>query len=333
MKYIKIFVHFFSAACVSGLRFLNVRQWVTTFPSGPAGLEEDKKPCGKYVFLGELDLYMQSPGPDSIPGVHKKTGLPVASLRKKSNELSNIVNSYVQKFLKLPAAFLLLVGVLLTGVSVAPAAGESLEIDIYGPGQSSANLFIAPLISAENGPWKDVGEQTLFYLEENLSFLPFLNQFNGTEIIGGADISGYQARDIDFKRLGLSKVDILITSMVKKKEKALAGIELRAFDVFSGRMLLGKGYSPRNKEQVKLAARKFSADLLEELTGEGDLFFTDIAFACKGDNGVKEICLTSLPGGNVRQLTELRGISTSPAFSGDGSRIVFSYLSKDRHRL
>lgn len=213
-----------------------------------------------------------------------------------------------------------------------PAAKDALEIDIHGPGQQSANLYLAPLFS-EDEQVRELGEKALHRLEENLSFVPFLSPVNGTELVGGREIAGFQARDIDFKRLGLSRVDLLITCVAEKKEDALAGVAFRAFDVFSGRMILGKGYTLQEEEQAAQAAKRFSADFLEKLAGAGNIFSTEIAFARKKEDGSKEICLTSLPGGEVRAVTDLQGVCTSPAFSADGSRLVFSLLGSDRHRL
>ena len=213
-----------------------------------------------------------------------------------------------------------------------PAAGDALHIDIHGPGQKSANLYVAPLFS-EGEAVRGTGDKAVGYLKENLFFAPFLNQVNGTELVGGKELAGFQARDIDFKRLQLSRVDVLITAVAREEKNALAGVAFRAFDVFSGRMILGKGYTLIREEQASLAARKFSVDLVEKLAGSGGLYQARIAFSRKNPDGTKDICLTRIPGRDVRQITELPGISTSPAFSPDGSRVVFSNMSRDGHRL
>ncbi len=221
----------------------------------------------------------------------------------------------------------------LSGAKTTRAASDALQIDIYGPGQSKANLYIAPLQVHNNGTWEKVGQIVRKYVKKDLSLLPFLNQVNGTQLVGKGPVSGVQARDIDFRRLGLSEADILLTSLAREKKNALAAVEIRAYNVFSGKMIVGKGYTLRNKGQIPLAARKFSADLLRELTGDGSFYRTRIAFVRKHSGKSKNICLTSVLGEDVRQVTDFEGVSTSPAISGDGKRLVFSYLGKKRHKM
>jgi len=98
-------------------------------------------------------------------------------------------------------------------------------------------------------------------------------------------------------------------------------LELRLFDVFEGRMMLGKRYVG-HKDTARLMINRFTNEILYLLTGEPGIFGTQIAFVGMS-GGHKEIFLTEFGGEEAVQLTNNRDDSTWPVFSPDGGKIAY----------
>jgi TolB protein len=95
----------------------------------------------------------------------------------------------------------------------------------------------------------------------------------------------------------------------------------------SGAQVIGKLYfGPLNEEGARKVAREFAADILTQF-GLKSLLGTKIYFVRGSRGGNKEIWVMDYDGSNQRQITHYNTISTMPAVSPDGARVVFtSYL-------
>ena len=224
--------------------------------------------------------------------------------------------------------FLFFFAVILFPVRSASAA-DTLSIDIFGPGQTAVNLYQAAPMFEEKGKGLPEPASSLDdHIRANLAFVPFFNQISAAELLEGGRLTGYRGDDVDFKKLRLGKVDLLLTT----GWVAPYGVELRAYEVFTGRLVVGKAYTLAGPDQTGLVATRFCSALMEALTGRGGFFTSRIAFARKTGR-IKEVFSVSAVGGNARQETDLKGISTSPAWSVDGRRIVFVHMDGTTHRL
>ncbi len=216
-------------------------------------------------------------------------------------------------------------------------AGDVLTVDIYGPGQTKVNLFIAdPLPREASVPLSAVPENapaTLQqYIQSFCAFLPFFAMVPGRDVVGGPSPGGYLAQQIDFGRFKLSRVDVLVTAAWQPQHAGLGDVELRAFEVFSGRLIIGRGYTVQNRQQLPEVAARFCADLMEALTGRGDFFRSNLAFV-KRDGQRKQIFMSTAQGVGVQQITNLDGVCMSPSWSHDGQRLVFAFLDQKGHSI
>jgi TolB protein len=109
--------------------------------------------------------------------------------------------------------------------------------------------------------------------------------------------------------------------------------EIRAFEVYSKNMVVGRGYVLARPEQIAKAANRFCADLMEHLTGKSAFFRSRLAFVRKRGTGDKQICVSSPQGHFLNQITDLDGVCLSPSWSWDGRSLVFSFVGQDRHEL
>jgi TolB protein len=225
---------------------------------------------------------------------------------------------------------------LMTVLLVCSAAGEGVSqrmaIDIHGPGQKKINIFLAGPTTFTGGaataPWSDIPRLTNGYL----SFLPFLTIVPGKNILGGAEPGGYQASQIDFRKYSLSNVDLLMTSAYEARPGAQGRIELRVYEIFTQRLVLGRAYMIDDEKQLDQAVRRFCSELMEALAGNGEFFRSRLAFVRKdGEN--KEIWSVTPFGTALTQLTSLSGLNLNPSWSRDGRSMVFTHINSGGHRL
>lgn len=222
---------------------------------------------------------------------------------------------------------------LLVLVGSSPAlAQQTLSIDIFGPGQHQLNLVMAkPLNLAQGLPEPSEAWTLDEHLRSYLGFMPFLRLVPASEVLGGNVLTGVTAQDIDFRRFRLDRVDLVLTAGWGGNA-GLGPVELRVYETFEQRLVLGKAYSGVTREELPEVAARFCADLMEALTGQGDFFRSSLAVVkTHGQN--KELWAASPLGQGLRQLTNLGGLSMSPAWSRDGRTLAFTLIVDNRHYL
>ena len=161
-------------------------------------------------------------------------------------------------------------------------AQDTLALEIQGPGQARMNIVQSKPFADGNMP---ADAQYLNELiRKNLAFMPFLKVMSDSDILGGATLPGPKAEQIDFKPFSLAKVDLLVTS-VWKPGKGLGDVELRAFEVYSQKLLLGKVYSSVTRDQLPEVADRFCMELMALLTGQGTIFKAKLAFVKPSGKG------------------------------------------------
>ena len=227
-----------------------------------------------------------------------------------------------------------LLAALLLVLAWQPAFGQkAMRIDIYGPGQKQLNLYLAPLQPRETdkAPPEDIAilEQTL---STNMSFLPFIHQMAAEDILGPKTLKGTTAQEIDFKRFNLSQADLLLSASWEPKGGDTLQIELRAFDVYTRKLLVGRGYTITESYQVVEAVNRFCAQLMKHLTGRNGFFRSTLAFVRK-NSGHKEIWTATPQGYKPRQITNFQEYCLSPAWKWDGSSLAFTLVGQDTHEL
>lgn len=99
-------------------------------------------------------------------------------------------------------------------------------------------------------------------------------------------------------------------------------IAFRFFDVTSGRQLLASTYEVE-PEQARGAAHKFADALVEFLTGKPGIFQTRIA-AIRKLGSKREVWLLNMDGTDAGPLTGNGSINLLPAWTPDGSTILFT---------
>lgn len=225
---------------------------------------------------------------------------------------------------------LILVALLSTFATLAHGQ-DNLAVEIHGPGQARMNIVQSQPFADGNMPADAQYLQEL--IRKNLAFMPFLKVMNESDILGGAKLSGPTAEQIDFKPFSLAKSDLLITA-VWRPGKGLGDIELRAYEVFSQKLLLGKIYNGVARADLPEVADRFCMELMALLTGQGSIFKSKLAFVRPTGKG-KDIWVVGAMGRDLAQITRYGelGMAISPAWSFDGGRIAFTLIGSSSHYL
>ncbi len=99
-------------------------------------------------------------------------------------------------------------------------------------------------------------------------------------------------------------------------------MEVRLFDVFWGRQILGKRIIGDIRDYRYLMHR-LGNEIIRKLTGHAGIFLTRLAFV-GNETGNKEIYMSDYDGHNVRKITNDRSIALLPRWSPDGIRIMYN---------
>ncbi len=136
---------------------------------------------------------------------------------------------------------------------------------------------------------------------------------------------GLQANEIDFKKWTGIGAQALVKGGLQLDGGNLV-MQLRLFDPSTGETLVGKEYKVE-KKNYRAAAHRFMDEIMLALTGEKGIFSTKIAVAC-GKVGQKEIYVMDVDGQNMVPITKNKSINVSPAWSADGTQLVFTSYMK-----
>ena len=124
--------------------------------------------------------------------------------------------------------------------------------------------------------------------------------------------------------------ELLVTGGVQVQDN-LVEIELRLYDTFKEKLLVGKRYKGNIADERRII-RRFCSEVIYTLTGDRGIFDTEISFVSTG-SGNKEIYTCEFDGYNPRQLTHTKSITLSPAWSSDGEWIAYTSYEKGKPDL
>ncbi len=216
-----------------------------------------------------------------------------------------------------------------TAVLANKTAYAAMQIDIYGPGKNMVNLALATPLSGPSTAATGNAPNLQNAIQQNLSFLPFMNLVKSGSVLGGTVLAGYEPPSLDFKRFQLAGSDILVTSYWPNNNT----IQVRAFETNSGNRIFGKEYNDIDNDNIIRMADTICADFLQTLIGSGDFFRSTLAFIKKGGKLRSDVWLVTPTGRNLRQVTREKGMAMSPSWSPDGRFIVFTHIDERSHGL
>jgi TolB protein len=228
---------------------------------------------------------------------------------------------------------ILIIACLLAGlVFISIPAQARVYIDINQPFARKIPLAIPDFVPMEKeGPNpKELSQDLVRTLAENLDLSGLFILQDKRTFLEVNKYAGIIETDINFKDWLMIGSELLIKGAFELKGDELV-LEIRLFDVFEGRLLIGKRYSSVVQDSVAMINR-FINDVLLALTGEKGVFGSLIAFVGEKD-GQKEIYFTRFGWKDIFEVTANKSINLSPVFSRKGDEIAYISYKNGRPQL
>ena len=158
-------------------------------------------------------------------------------------------------------------------------------------------------------------------LQEMLDFSGYFKMLDRASFLYNSQSSGITEKDLNFPNWTAVGAELLITGGLQIQGDQMV-VELRLFDTFKAKLLIGKRYRGSIQDQ-RTMMRRFCSEVLLVLTGNPGFYDSQLAFVSTG-SGHKEIYFCDFDGSNVRQITRKRSITSFPAWSSDGRYLAFT---------
>ena len=215
---------------------------------------------------------------------------------------------------------------LLCAMLTIPAFGQ--DVHIVSVDDLDARIPIAV------PPFAAVSPDLVPIAEEMAEVIAFDLDFSGMFIILDEQDypENFRGLEPDVARLDreawrATRAEHLVYGVLQQEGDQLVA-QFRLFDLFSMDQIVGQELRV-DRQHPRLAAHRFSEEVIRYLTGTPGIGTTEIVFSA-GPMGEKELYIADYDGANVRQITRHGSISIMPKLSPDGNRIA--YLSyKDRY--
>lgn len=159
-------------------------------------------------------------------------------------------------------------------------------------------------------------------LADTLKFTGFFKILDPAGFLENPQKTGITPPYVQFKNWTAVGAELLITGGLRFGDDIMQ-MELRLYDTFKSRLVVGKRYRGLIKDQRKII-RRFCNEVIYALTGKQGIFASKIGFVSNG-SGNKEIYTCDFDGFNPKQITRNKTITLSPAWSSDGK--WFAYTS------
>ncbi|MBW1988127.1 MAG: Tol-Pal system beta propeller repeat protein TolB [Deltaproteobacteria bacterium] len=216
--------------------------------------------------------------------------------------------------------FPVLAALLAAAALFPPPGAAKTYITIQDPFLRAIPLAIPVFLSGEGRAAAKAAYQATEEITEALDFTRFFNILPQKSYI--ADLSkGVAAKHLNFKDWTAIGAELLITGKATVQDDVLV-LELRLFDTYSQKLLVGKRYKGGLGDRRRMILR-FAAKVVRELTGSAGIFDTRIAFVSTATNN-KEIYTCDFDGKNIQQVTKDESIALFPAWSRDGSHLAYT---------
>jgi TolB protein len=166
-------------------------------------------------------------------------------------------------------------------------------------------------------------------LAETLAFTGYFEILNRKAFLIGPGFDAAVA-NVNFHNWTSIGAELLVTGGVLI-ENNMIEMELRLYDTFKEKLLVGKRYKGYIDDQRKMIHR-FCDEAIYALTGKRGIFDTEIAFVSTS-SGAKQIYICDFDGYNPRRITHTNSITLTPAWSSDGKWIAYTSYARGKPDL
>jgi len=202
------------------------------------------------------------------------------------------------------------------------AAEEYEYIDISNPFLRKIPTAIPGFKNVSgNAKGRDLSIELADSVSKTLEFTGYFEMLDHGAFLADPNDPKIVAQEINFRNWTVIGSELLVTGSVALEE-AYMELELRMFDTFQEKLIVGKRYRGRIKNQLQMIHR-FCAEVMYHLTGNRGVFNSQIAFVSKR-NSQKEIFISAFDGYNPRQFTSHNDITLFPAWSSDAQFMAYT---------
>jgi TolB protein len=218
--------------------------------------------------------------------------------------------------------YIFIIGVILITFGPATCWAEYDVIDITKPFLRKIPLAV-PLFKnvSETAEEKQLSEAAADFLSDTLEFTGYFKILDRGSFLFDPERSGVTMSTMNFQNWTVVGAELLVTGFYEAKDDRIS-VELRLFDTFKARRVIGKKYTGSKTNQRSIILR-FCGDVINYLTGNRGIFGSKIAFVSNG-SGNKEIYTCAFDGYDPRRLTHNNAITLFPAWSTDGKWMAFT---------
>jgi TolB protein len=226
---------------------------------------------------------------------------------------------YLRSFLLVALGFFIMIPMSALGQS---GADQYEYIDISNPFLRKIPLAV-PMFKNVTGTAEEnqLSKSSSELLAASLDFTGYFKILDQQAFLFDPAKDGVLTPQINFANWTVLGAELLITGLFEVSDGKIV-VELRLFDTFKAKRILGKKYAGRLADQRKIIHR-FCSEVIQYLAGHPGPFASKIAFVSTG-TGNKEIYSCEFDGYNPQQLTRNHSISLFPAWSSDGRYLAYT---------
>ncbi len=218
--------------------------------------------------------------------------------------------------------YIFIIGVMIITFGPEIGRAEYDVIDITKPFLRKIPLAV-PLFKNAGGSAEEKrsSETAADFLSDTLDFTGYFKTLDRGAFLFDPERNGVTLANLNFQNWTVVGAELLVTGYYELNNDNIS-IELRLFDTFKARRVLGKKYSGKVSNQRAIILR-FCSDVIHYLTGSKGIFGSKIAFVSNG-TGNKEIYICAFDGYDSRRLTVNNTITLFPAWSTDSKWLAFT---------
>ena len=194
---------------------------------------------------------------------------------------------------------------------------------IVGPGAERYPIAVSLLRSL--GAGEDGGrlsEGIADLIARDLDLSGWFRVLDRSAYIEHPQKSGITLGSFDFKDWSVIGAEGLVKGGYSLQGDELT-VELRLFDVYQGKQIVGKKYTGKAKDFRRIA-HKFADEIIFQVTGVQGVFNTRIAYVSNAGGRFKQVYVAHLDGSERTQVTRDPTIHLFPSWSPDGQAILYS---------
>src|SRR3990172_8578629 len=194
---------------------------------------------------------------------------------------------------------------------------------IVGPGAERYPIAVSLLRNL--GPGEDGGglsEGIADLIARDLALSGWFRVLDRSAYIEHPQKSGITLGSFDFRDWSVIGAEGLVKGGYNLQGDELT-VELRLFDVYQGKPIVGKKYTGKVRDFRRIA-HKFADEIIFQFTGVPGVFNTRIAYVSTAGGRFKQVYVSHLDGTEKVQVTKDPTIHLFPSWSPDGQSIFYS---------